>query len=319
MSRCSLEGCFAPDTTCNQGFLNLSECPMWQATHKTASVEDGLIGDDIILPWSGRAMGLSDLSFLAGKRKPFLTGIIGPHNAGKTTLLASWYLLLSRGAADITGRSFAGTYTFDGWEAVAKAMQWAPGAVPSFPAHTTSHEGRGPGLLHLCFRNSIEERMDFLFADAPGEWFQKWAMNANSSEAEGARWVGAHADLFLLIADCEALSGDGMGRARSAFQFQTRRLAAECGDRPVALVWTKSDIQVGSEMESAIRKIAKEHIPNLAEFRVSVSSPSDRPIGIGQGILEVLDWILHARRGSLTLPRTRTITTDPLFVDRASI
>jgi hypothetical protein len=314
MSGCSLEGCFAPDTTCDQGLLNPNECPMWRATHSAPTAGDGFAGDQIILPWSGRAMGISDLGFLAGRRKPFLTGVVGSHNAGKTTLLASWYLLLSRGAACLTDRAFAGTYTFDGWEAVANAMRWAPGAMPTFPAHTTSREGRGPGLLHLSFRNKTGELLDFLFADAPGEWFQKWAMNSNSVEAEGARWVSSHADLFLIIADCEALSGEGMGRARSAFQFQTRRLAAERGDRPVALVWTKSDITVSAEMEGSIRKIAGDHISDLTEFKVSVSSSTDTANGAGQGISEMLDWIVHVRRRPVLLPRTQAITTDPLFV-----
>lgn len=205
-------------------------------------------------------MGLVDVGFIAGRRKPFLVGVIGPHNAGKTTMLASWYLLLSRGVTPLKGRSFAGTYTFDGWESLANAMRWAPGAKPIFPAHTTSRESRSPGLLHLCFRDQENTRVDFLLADAPGEWFQKWAMNANAVEAEGARWVSSHADLFLLIADCDALSGPAMGTARGAFQFQTRRLANDRGERPVALVWTKSDIRVGDEMAASVRKIAHEHI-----------------------------------------------------------
>ena len=317
MSGCSLESCFAPDTTCDQGFLNPNECPMWKASPGAPNADSVLTGDEIILPWSGRAMGLTDLGFLAGRRKPFLTGLVGPHNAGKTTLLASWYLLISRGATGLNNREFAGTYTFDGWEAVANAMRWAPGAKPSFPAHTTSREGRAPGLLHFCFRDDSQERLDFLFADAPGEWFQKWAMNSNAIEAEGARWVSAHADLFLLIADCEALSGESMGRARSAFQLQTRRLAAERGDRPVALVWTKADKTVSAEMQNSIRKIVSDHITELWEFRVSVSSPVGSVNGGGEGISEILDWIAHSRRPTVKLPRTQTIMNDPLFVSGA--
>jgi hypothetical protein len=44
-----------------------------------------------------------------------------------------------------------------------------------------------------------------MFADAPGEWFQKWAANRDSADGAGARWVAEHADVFLLVADCEAL------------------------------------------------------------------------------------------------------------------
>lgn len=314
MSGCSRESCFAPDTTCEQGLLNPNDCASWREAHGGSANPVTALGDEIILPWSGRAMGLVDVGFIAGRRKPFLVGVIGPHNAGKTTLLASWYLLLSRGVTPLTGRSFAGTYTFDGWESLANAMRWAPGAKPTFPAHTTSRESRSPGLLHLCFRDQENTRLDFLFADAPGEWFQKWAMNANAVEAEGARWVSSHADLFLLIADCDALSGPAMGTARGAFQFQTRRLANDRGDRPVALVWTKSDIRVGDAMAASVRKIAHEHMPGIAEFRVSTSPSSETPSGSGQGFTEVLDWIVQMRRQTVVLPKARSLTSDPLFV-----
>jgi hypothetical protein len=187
--------------------------------------------------------------------------------------------------------------------------------MPTFPAHTTSRERRSPGLLHLCFRDQEKARIDYLFADAPGEWFQKWAMNANALEAEGARWISAHADLFLLIADCEALAGTGMGSARGAFQFQTRRLADERGDRPVALVWTKSDVQLGPEMVAAVRKIAQEHIPAIAEFRVSISASGETAHGAGRGIAELLDWVVQVRRQRVVLPKTHSITNDPLSVN----
>jgi hypothetical protein len=82
----------------------------------------------------------------------------------------------------------------------------------------------------------------------------------------------------------------------------------------VALVWTKSDVPVGAEMEASIRKIARDHISDLSEFNVSVSSSADATNGVGQGITEMLDWIVHVRRRPVVLPRTQAITTDPLFV-----
>ena len=42
-------------------------------------------------------MGLVDLGFVTGRGKPIVVGIVGSQNAGKTTLLAAWYLLLGRG------------------------------------------------------------------------------------------------------------------------------------------------------------------------------------------------------------------------------
>ncbi len=83
MSGCSREFCFAPDTTCEQGFLNPNDCPSWREAHddSLSSVSFSDFSDDeIILPWSGRAMGLVDVGFIAGRRKPFLIGYRGLAN-----------------------------------------------------------------------------------------------------------------------------------------------------------------------------------------------------------------------------------------------
>ena len=173
-----------------------------------------------------------------------MVGIAGPQNAGKTTLLGAWYLLIGRGALTDSERQFAGSYSLAGWEAVAGSLRWAPGQAPTFPPHTTSRSGRAPGLLHLAFREDDSFRPnDLLFTDAPGEWFQKWALDRDSAEAAGARWVADLADILLLVADREGLAGESMGAARNSIQLLARRMAAERRGRPIALVWTKSDGQ----------------------------------------------------------------------------
>jgi hypothetical protein len=252
-------------------------------------------------------LGLVDLGFVAGRSKPLVVGIVGPQNAGKTTLLAAWYLLIGKG--QIPGnRQFAGSYSLAGWEAVASELRWAPGHAPSFPPHTSSRGGRAPGLLHFDFRHDNGEHRSYVFADAPGEWFKKWAMNNDGSS--GARWVSEHADVFILVADCEALTGSSKGTARGSFQLLVHRLAAERGTRPVALVWTKSHIKVASEMEKVIREVVSGAITDFAEFSVSIESSRD---GINDDFLELLNWILNVRREQVLLPEVCTTSTDPLF------
>jgi hypothetical protein len=155
----------------------------------------------------GAALGRTDIGFVAGRAKPTLVGLVGPENAGKTTLLAAWYLLIGRGVPISERHRFAGSFTLSGWEAVARSLQWAPGSPPEFPAHTSTRGGREQGLLHFAFREDDEQLRDYLFTDAPGLWFQKWAINEEAADAAGARWIFEHADLFLLMADCAALSG----------------------------------------------------------------------------------------------------------------
>jgi hypothetical protein len=310
MEKCPHRHCYAPDTSCALGHTNLSRCPEWkgEAPNETAT---SAITDSILLPWSGGALGLADVGFVAGRAKPIIVGILGPHSAGKTTLLGSWYLLLGSGQLKGVGQKFAGSYSLEGWEAVAASLRWSPGQKPTFPPHTTSRSGRAPGLLHLAFRQQNNQLRDFLFTDAPGEWFHKWAVNAGAEEAEGARWISEHADILLVIADREALSGQSLGSARNAFQLLATRVAAERRNRPVALVWSKADCQVDGEMATTIREAVTGPMPDALEFSVSIYSEDDSETGIG--LLELFQWVSKACRPGVDLPPPALHGNDYLF------
>jgi len=311
---CSRPTCFAPETTCDLGLLDRSKCPAWKGRDEVSGGQGEAASDELLLPWSGSALGLADLGFIAGRRKPLVVGIAGPQNAGKTTLLAAWYLLVGRGLAGTEKRRFAGSYSLAGWEAVASALRWTPGQQPSFPPHTSSRGGRAPGLLHLAFRDADGQARDYLFTDAPGEWFQKWAVNRDTLEGEGARWVAEHADVFLLIADREALSGPNMGSARGSLQLLARRLASERAARKVALVWTKSDVSVTPETETAVREVVLGLMPDAVEFSVSIVPSVEGEPDRGLGLIELLDWTLDVRCERLSLPPVIATSADPLFM-----
>jgi hypothetical protein len=302
-----------PDTVCDLGFLDRSDCPNWKG--QVAPTSDNAGGtDEVLLPWSGSALGLADLGFVAGRAKPFVVGIVGAQSAGKTTLLAAWYLLLGRGLVNDGVRRFAGSYSLAGWEAVASALRWSPGQPPRFPPHTTSRGGRAPGLLHLAFRKDDRRPKDYLLTDAPGEWFQKWALYRDAPDGAGARWVADHADVLLLIADREALSGQSMGSARGALQLLAHRLGAERRGRPLALVWTKADIAVASEMEKAVREAVFKAMPDAVEFSVSILSGAEETDGTGSGLVDLLKWTLNVRRDQISLPSLEASCSDPLFL-----
>lgn len=314
MDQCTRQTCFAPDISCELGHVDLSKCTSWTGRTAPDSIEAEPV-DEVLLPWSGSALGLADIGFVAGRSRPLVVGMVGPQSAGKTTLLGAWYLLLGRGAVDLEDHQFAGSFSLLGWEAIAGSLRWNPGQPPSFPPHTTSRSGRAPGLLHLSFWGAEQARStDYLLTDAPGEWFHKWAVNRDSGEAAGARWIADHADVLLLVADREALSGENMGSARGALQLLARRLGAERGTRPVALVWTKSDVDIAPHMEDAIRKAVLGPMPDAAEFSVSVVSSSVGKSEVGVGLIELLEWILRVRRPRVELPSASVASEDPLFM-----
>ena len=303
MGQCSRKTCYWPDVNCDLGHLDHTRCPSWKVGDAPGQdVEQ--TSDAMPMPWSANVLGLADLSFIAGRGKPFVLAIIGPENAGKTTLLAAWYLLLWRGFR-LAELRFCGSYSLAGWEAIASFLRWSPGPVqPTFPPHTTSGGKRIPGLLHLAFMRDHGRCRDYVMTDAPGEWFRKWAINREAVDAEGARWVAEHADAFLLVADREALSGAERGPARGTIQLLARRLEAERRGRPVALVWTKRDVAVAKEMEDAVRNSVLEQMPDVMEFAVSVMPASDDTGDAGQGLLDLLAWSLNVRRNPRRAPRT---------------
>lgn len=316
MEMCARETCFVPDTGCDLGYTDLSKCPVWCGTTQKDEAPKNLSGE-MLLPWSGSAFGLADLGFVAGRARPIVIGVVGPQNAGKTTLLASWYLLLGRGLADLGRKVFAGSYTLSGWEAVAGAMRWSPGQPPCFPPHTTSRGGRAPGLLHLSLRDGdIGHTVDFLFTDAPGEWYQKWAINSDSQEGVGARWISDNADAFVVVADREALSGEAKGSARSSLQLIARRLGSELRGRPVALAWTKADVSIESEMEDAVRRAVTQAMPNVVEHSVSIVSTHaiDPKLNKGMGLVDLLHWAVNTRRPTVKLPPPEASSDDSLFI-----
>jgi len=150
-----------------------------------------------------------------------------------------------------------------------------------------------------------------MFADAPGEWFRKWAINEQAPDAEGARWIARHADVTLLIADRQALASSKMGTARNDFQLMAQRAIAESRDRRLALVWTKGDVDVAPAMEQKIRAAIAAVASDIPEFTVSVVQHDG--IDSTAGFQALFNWILSARRPPAVLPKTEVLGHDPLF------
>lgn len=293
-SQCSVPGCYAPEMSCSNGEAKIEECEYW-TPDTTHAVEQAEVASDVVgefrFPWTGNAMGAVDLNYVAGVGSTRLLSLAGASDAGKTSLLAAFYLLIARG---ITPHcvAFAGSLTLEGWENIACSLRWSSKNGPSFPAHTSSGAGRRPGLLHLSLQTE-NNLCELLAADAPGEWFAEWATDRNASQAEGARWLATCSDIIIVVADSVALSGTGRGPARKALVDLLRRVGENLNGRPVSLVWTKCDVQVSPEIVAAIQAAAARSLGSYREFKVSMHPA--HTVGDqnqGQGIVELLTWIL---------------------------
>lgn len=299
MSNCPHKGCHAPEMSCSHG-EELEDCPDWNRRAESCSkgapvvVAGGLTAKHLRFPWTGNVMGPADLPYLAGAKRTRLLTIAGASDAGKTSLLAAFYLLIARGLRP-EGIEFAGSLTLEGWENIARSLQWSSSNGPTFPPHTSSGGGRSPGMLHLSL-HILAKHCELVAADAPGEWFTEWAINRESPLADGARWLSERTDVFLVIADSKALAGPDRGQARRALLDLLRRVGTESEGRPVALVWTKSDITVPSGIQIAIQEGAERSLKDFREFSVSMHPGVGSEIrNKGQGILELLAWIVAAQ------------------------
>ena len=91
-----------------------------------------------------------------------------------------------------------------------------------------------------------------------------------------------------------------------------RRLGAERGTRRVALVWSKADVVPTAEAEIAVRDAVNNAIPGADEFKVSIFSDGEREQG--QGILQLLNWLLTVTRNLGVLPPASASEADPFLM-----
>lgn len=264
--RCSNVNCFADDGEgCALGNRRITECPSWSAGESKTEAAPSPAEMPARVPWSGSALGPADLSNLVPRGRSILVGVLGAHDAGKTTLLTGNYLQLLRGHALADAR-FAGSRTLGAWESLAAWMRFDDAArAPAFPPHTPRGTSRVPGLLHLALRGPRDELRDVLLTDAPGEWFTRWSVQEDARDAEGARWIVRHADAFLVLADCLRLCGPKRGPARHDIRQLLERLGNHVGNRPTVLVWAKADNHPPEGIRDAIRRALKDLIPHATE------------------------------------------------------
>jgi len=231
-------------------------------------------------------------------------------------MLTLLYLQLLRGQ-NIPKRKFAGSYTLGGWEQRAHYLRLPPdGRGNGFPPHTSLNlEEREEALLHLAFHRDNDRLQDVLVSDAPGEWFKEWAFKREAPLAEGARWLSENARGFILLIDSEALAGNGKGTARSRHLSLIERLGDEAGNRPVAVVWSKADVEVSQDLRDTLQESVRNNIGNVMEFTVSIEETSQHPKLALSKPTDILEWVLNTReRSKEDIPDLNIFRSDDPFL-----
>ena len=311
---CLVEGC-DPYTDCANYLKHKQE------TSKEEDREHNQLETDkytTMIPWTGNVLGLKNLNFLTMTSTPIIIGVAGMAGSGKTTFLATLYCLIRRGDC-IGDFTFSGSLTLTGWENIAWYLSWKKNNEIEYPPHTSRAAGRVPGLLHLALKDMRGKKIDVIFTDAPGEWFDTWATNKNDENAKGARWIDQVADAFLLFADCEELSDKlKKGVARRKIKGLLDRLTGTKITKPLALIWAKSDKEVKAEKEQINQFVQKKAMSVYQDFAVSVVDDTlqDNILKSIAWLLKVLNESLSTRQGNFELFNINSQKPDDLFLSK---
>jgi len=217
-------------------------------------------------PWSGRHLDSTEAEQLLWNSPARLVGVLGPYNAGKTTLLASFFLQLANGQRGDFPYRFASSRTLHGFrELIERAHQWSGEALEDIVLHTTvgTEELQPRSFLHIGLRPQSfgdDRHIDLLLSDVPGEWVKSWSGHVDETARRRLSFI-QRCDAFLVLADASALMGNGGNRVDNETSVLIRRVldvAKESESHPpLALVLSKFDRVVRSVVPPPLEKRAQ--------------------------------------------------------------
>lgn len=299
--------------TCLCGETDYKKCENYIGGQEEKAVPTEVPNDevtkDIVIPWSSTSLGSTDLEYISAIQHPYIIGVIGQAKSGKTTFLATLYMLLRNGKT-IGNYTFAGSYTLLGWEKIAQFLTFNTHKKISFPPHTSANMARVPGLLHLLFKDENDVYKDVILTDAPGEWFTEWAKSAEDHAAIGAKWIDDAADAFIMVADCTAFKTN-VGKERHALMQIVDRIKNTHNKRPIALAWTKSDQDLSQEIKERIFAKVAGQLPNIKAYELAViNRKSDKDI---DDILVLIGNLLEESHGARNILKEIPIKSEEDF------
>lgn len=273
--------------------------------------------------WSGAALGLDAAREEAWHPDRRLFLVAGAEDAGKTCLLVATWVCFANRTPPASWR-FAGSWTLLGWQQLAsKAFEWPGGGIRVLP-HTTMADARGAGFLHLeLSRDHGDTRSCVLLTDFPGEWFDRWVVDADATR-DRLDGFGAPTGIYVCL---------DLPRVRSEPDYVewsillAGRLRKTWPSSPLAITLTKCD-HVGEpppdpavgwpeRVQRRLDKVLRAFDGHGAPMRVFATAAFRAPLadGVPAGVTEPLLWLLE--QAPAPVPPTPVVlpTTSPEKTD----
>ena len=299
---CSL----ASDGKCVEGY-EIGECPHTESLSLEDIPEAEESSTPLVQPEttialaSGEALDREDASVLQRRNVSRSIGLIGPNDAGKTSLIAGFFDLFQMG--DLAGVKFAGSSTLIGFERVCHLARVV--SQISVPHTERTSRGAEPTFFHLDVYQEQNGLISVFISDRSGEDYL--AVNDQLSQA----------DQFFEIrrADCITLLVNGAQLADSKLRHEVKATTPQIVDALIeagairkgcrlAIVLTKKDSVMAStnrerverDFNGLVASISRAHAASLGEvksFVVAASPKETEHVIRGEGVADLLLYWLQ--------------------------
>lgn len=247
----------------------------------------------------GEALGRAEASALQRRRASRAIGVVGPHFAGKTSLMASVYEILQENV--VAGYSFAGSSTLIGFEMICHDARAASKRPEPHTERTTV--GADATFFHLDLGIGEPATVTSLFiGDRSGEDYLTTVDEL--SNAEGFFEL-KRADVVTILVNGEHLADSKLRHEVKASTPQLVDALVEAGSisarQRVALVLTKKDAvaasahaeRVVSDFDAMVAAVVRRHgnlVTGVASFVVAASPRIANAVNRGEGVSDLVAY-----------------------------
>lgn len=202
--------------------------------------------DSAETPWQGGHLDLRQVDHLLWSSPARVFGVLGAFNAGKTSLLTSYFLQIATGQRGPLSYRFTSSLSLRAWKnLIDQVAVWKGLPSEQLLAHTPK-ESESALFLHLGVsppEPSPRRHIDLLYSDLPGEWVTEWA-TVSSEENKNRLQFFERCNGFVVVVDGSELMKSNRVDA------DTSRIIRRLGEgdphrlpkQSLALVITKFDL-----------------------------------------------------------------------------